>query len=310
MNNSIIVTGYESPDLDGVACAVGYAEFLSKKGKEAIAVTFGNLQREAEFVLRTTNSIFPPKGEELLENDTPVILVDASDLVGISKKIDPQQVIEIFDHRMINDAEKFSNATKHIEAVGSCATLIADRFFAEDIPISEGAAIALYAAIISNTINFNASVTTDRDRKMAAWLNEKASVPANFIHSMFAYKSQITKPLKDVFDQTIAHFIFNNQKIVIVQIELIDAENFVRNNLKEISRVLEVYKHAENADFVFLTSIDVEKGGNIFVVTDDETKVLLEKALVVSFMGYIAKRSGIIMRKTITPILKQLLEQN
>ncbi len=308
--STILVTGYESPDLDGVACAFGYAEFLSKKGTEAIAVAFGNLQREAEFVLRSTNSNFPPKGEELIVNDTPIILVDASDLVGISKKIDPKQVIEIFDHRLINDAEKFINATKHIEAVGSCATLIAERFFAEEVPISEAAAIALYAAIISNTINFHASVTTDRDRKMAAWLKEKASIPTNFTHAMFEYKSQITKPLKDFFDQTIAHFTFNKQKIVIVQIELIDAENFVRNNQKEISRVLELYKNAEYADYVFLTSIDVEKGGNIFVVIDSETKELLEKALVVSFMGHVAKRSGIIMRKTITPILKQLLEQN
>ena len=38
---SILVTCYENPDLDCVACAIAYSEFLQKTGKPAVAAIFG-----------------------------------------------------------------------------------------------------------------------------------------------------------------------------------------------------------------------------------------------------------------------------
>jgi hypothetical protein len=54
----------------------------------------------------------------------------------------------------------------------------------------------------------------------------------------------------------------------------------------------------------FLTTIDLEKGFNIFVTIDDETEQILSQVLQISFDERKAKREGIIMRKEIIPLLK------
>ncbi|PIN74987.1 hypothetical protein COV18_04475 [Candidatus Woesearchaeota archaeon CG10_big_fil_rev_8_21_14_0_10_37_12] len=75
----------------------------------------------------------------------------------------------------------------------------------------------------------------------------------------------------------------------------------IRNALKEL-------KEKNNLDLIFLTCIDVEKRFNTFVVIDDNSKILLENALNITFENNVAKRNGIIMRKEIVPLLKELLE--
>jgi len=309
--NTILVTAYESPDLDGTACAIAYGEFLTKKGDDVIIGLFGTPHREAQFVFKTFNIPKPQAAEKILTDETKVIILDASELAGINKNIKPANVIKIIDHRKVNDTEKFPNATAQIELVGSCATLIAEKFANEHIEISEGSAALLYSAIVSNTVNFLANVTTERDRKMADWLLTKVKLPDNYIHDMFAAKSQFTKPLKEVFVDDFATFMFAQKTLGIAQLEIVDGEKFVNNNRDEIQKSLNQLKNEQRLDYIFLTTIDVEKGGNTFVVVDEGTKVLLEKGLLISFMGNIAKRpGGVMMRKTLTPILKELLERN
>ena len=128
------------------------------------------MSKEVQFVLQTYNISPLPDANEHITADTDVVLVDASDLQGMSSTINPSQVIEIIDHRKVHQADQFPNAHVQIELVGSAATLVAERFVAQNIPISPESAILLYSAIISNTINFQASVTTQRDCDMSAWL--------------------------------------------------------------------------------------------------------------------------------------------
>ena len=309
MGKAILLTGYVTPDLDGVACAIAYEEYLTQKGKNVQVAFFGKPQKEAQFVLDTFSIPQPLNAEQLLREDMNVILLDASDVSGIAKEIRPEQVIEVIDHRKINEVEKFPNAKIHIELVGSCATLIAEKFAKDTIAISENAAALLYSAIVSNTVNFLAGVTTDRDREMSAWLSEQITLPTNYIHAMFAAKSEFSKPLKEVFEDVFAVFTFNEKKLGIVQLEIIDGEKFVNNNRDAIQKALTSLQKEHLLDFIFLTVIDVEKGGNTFYTIDDLTSQLLEKGLLVTFMGNIAKRPGVIMRKTMTPRLKDVLEK-
>jgi manganese-dependent inorganic pyrophosphatase len=199
----MIVTAYENPDVDGTACAYAYAEFLNKQGTEALAVVFGVPHREAQFVMKEFKIEGFAKGEEHLAEK--VVLVDASDLRGLSDKLAPNQVIEIIDHRKIHEAEKFPNAKSQIELVGSAATLIAEKFKAASIEPSEEAAALLFSAIVSNTINFQAKVTTDRDQEMAEWLQSFVEIPDDYVHRMFADKSAFTKNLKETMGGRLCH---------------------------------------------------------------------------------------------------------
>jgi len=304
----IIVTGYSSPDLDATACAIAYTEFLQKKGTNAVVALFGIPHREAQFVFKTFHINPPVNAERILTKEDKIILVDSSDLRGISNKINPRQVIELIDHRKINEADRFPHAKAHIEFVGSCATLIAEKFFNENREISNTSAALLYSAIISNTVNFQANVTTDRDRKMCDWLKQYFVLPKNYIYDMFAAKSSFNKPLNDVFTDDFATYTFNGKHIGIAQLEIIESDNFVKKNKKEIEEILMQVKKEKQLNLIFLTLIDVEKVTNTFIIVDPTSQELLEKALQVTFHEDIALKKGIMMRKTIVPLIKEVLE--
>lgn len=303
-----LVTPYVDPDLDGTACAFAYSEFLRKTGEDAVAGVFGTPHREAGFVLREFRVPALEDGDKLIGSADKVILVDASDLRGISGKIDPKKVVEIVDHRKVNEAEMFPNAKVQIELVGSAATLIAERFHREKTDISVESAALLFSAIASNTINFQANVTTGRDHAMADWLKTKFPLPDGYIMRMFAEKSHFGKPLKEVFEGDFATFRFGDTRIGIAQLEIVDAAGFVEGNLAEIVRTLGELKSEESLDITFLTCIDVEKAFNELVAFDRETQELVGRVLGIGFGGNVARRDGILMRKEIVPLLKAALE--
>ena len=306
----ILVTSYKNPDLDGTACAFGYAEFLCKNEKDAVAAIFGKPYREAQFVLDKFNIPALENAEKVINNVDGIIMVDTSNLRGLSNKIQPEKVIEIIDHRKIHEANKFPNANAQIELVGSAATLIAEKFYNNKITISQESAELLFSAIVSNTINFQANVTTERDHKMANWLKTKFSLPKNYVHEMFSDKSKFKKSLKETFIDDFATFHFNNHHLGIAQLEIINVTEFIQGNLVKIKETLEELKKEKSLDLIFLTCIDLEKVFNEIVVIDENSQKFIEQTLEIKFKDGVAKRDGILMRKEIVPLIKETLDTN
>lgn len=304
----LLVTTYKDPDLDGTACAFGYAEFLNKNNKNAIAAVFWTPHRESQFVLKEFNIPDLRNAESLINNINWIIIVDASDLRGLSNQIQPEKVIEVIDHRKSHEAHNFPNAKIQIELVGSAATLIAEKFYLNKIAISKEAAALLFSAIISNTINFQANVTTKRDHEMSDWLQTKFHLPVDYIHKMFLDKSQFRKTLKETLIDDFATFHFNNQNLGIAQLEIINVNNFIKENSLEIKRILEELKKEKWVELIFLTCIDLENACNQIIVVDKSTENLVKEALKITFKNGISKRNGIIMRKEIVPLIKEILE--
>ena len=305
---SLLVTAYVSPDLDGVAGAMAYAEFLNKTGIPARVAFFGELHEEARYVLDRFGIAYP---ESISDTNAfeQVILVDASDLNGLEGKVPPEKVIEIYDHRKIHEADKFPNAKAQIELVGAAATLIAEKFISQGIEISKESAILVCGAILSNTLNFQAGVTTKRDHVAYAWLNERAGLPEDFWKDLFEAKSDLSdEKLRERIVGDFAHFTLGGKHIGIAQIEMIGAGELVEKREEEILSVLRDMVEEMSLDFVFQSTLELDGAKNYFVTEQDETKVLLKEIFAVEFQGSIAERSGLIMRKQIVPLLKDVLE--
>ena len=307
--SKILVTCYTNPDLDGVACAYAYSEYLNKTDGDAVAGFFGTVYREAQFVIKKFKIKKVENADKVVDKCEQIIMVDASELSGTSDKLNPSKVIEIIDHRKVNEAHKFHNAKTQIEFVGAAATLIAEKFYVNKIPISKESAVLLTSAIISNTINFKAKVTTKRDIKMYKWLLTKIKLPKNYVHEMFAYKSKIDKPLKRFFlEDKFAVWDFGGKKVSTVQLEMVDLDRFISKSLPSIRKVLGEIKEERSIDAIFLTCIDIEKGFNIFVVIDEFSGKILSDALKIKFKDGVSRRNGIIMRKEIAPLVKEAME--
>ncbi len=148
-------------------------------------------------------------------------------------------------------------------------------------------------------------MTTERDRQMADWLKFRFILPPSYIEEMFAAKSQFTKPLIDVFLDEFAVFSGAGYRLVIVQLEIVRAFEFVNKNLAEIKNILAKLKLENHLNFIFLSCIDVREGCNEIVVVDDQTKRLLQDVLEVKFENGIGKREEVIMRKEILPLLME-----
>lgn len=303
-----LVTSYPNPDLDAVAGVIAYAEFLQKTGKHAVAGVIGEPHDEAKYVLDrfaiTHPQVMPDKS-----GYDEVVLVDASDVGDLGGKVALEKVIEIIDHRKVNEADKFPKAKVQIELVGAAATLVAERFMQNKVDISKAAATLLYVAIISNTLNFKGSVTTDRDKEAAAWLNEIAELPQNFTKDLFTAKSNLSgDKLVERVRGDFKDFAIGGKKVGIAQVEIIGAKKLLDERSEEIVQELGKMKEEMGLDLIFQNTVELEDNKNFFVAHDADTKKLLEKALNVKFINSVAERLGLILRKQIVPLLMQELQ--
>ena len=305
-SKKVLVTSYENPDVDGTGCSYAYSDFLQNKNIDAQAGFFGKPHREAQFVIDKFN-IKINNAENLIDEYKDVIFLDASEVLRLPQKIKPEQIVEIIDHRKSEDTDKFPNAKIQIELVGSCATLIAEKFEKENMEISKESAVLLYSAIISNTLNFQGRLTTNRDKKMAEWLKKQIELPEDYVHQMFVHKSKFTQPLKDVLLGDFKDFQINDDKIGIAQLEIVDVDDFINNNLEETKKLLSEIKKEKSSKYIFLNCIDLENGFNAFVAIDDLTKKVISSSLNVNFEDDIAKSDHLIMRKEMVPLIKEVL---
>lgn len=306
----ILVTCYVNPDLDGLAGAVAYAEFLQKKNQTAVAGIIGWPHEEARYILDRFGLDYPDLIESAAGFDE-VVLVDASDLNGLDGKIPPDKVIEIIDHRQVHEAEKFPNAKAQIELVGAAATLVAEKFMHNGVAISRPAATLLYGAIISNTLNFKAGVTTERDKVAALWLNRTAALPADFWEELFQAKSDLSGPkLAKRIESDLAQFVWDGVKAGIAQIEMIGAEMLVEERLDEIVAILDKMQLEIGFDVFFLNLLELKDDKTILVASDLRTQDALSQALGAQFVGAVARLPRLIMRKQIIPLIKTVLENN
>lgn len=304
-----LITCYVNPDLDGVAGCIAYREYLEKVGQNVVVGILGNIHDEAKYILNRFGFVNP----NIIDNSNDfdeIILVDASDINGLEGKIEASKVVEIIDHRKINEADKFPNAKVQIELVGAAATLVAEKFIENNIEISKESATLVLGAIISNTLNFKGSVTTERDIKVASYLNKIALLPEDFYRELFMSKSDMSgDKLKERINGDFAWFTIGDKKIGIAQIEMIGARKLVTDREGEIIEILNNIKKENNLDYIFQTTIDLEECKNFFVTDDGAVQNLLEKILGIKFSGNVAERPNLIMRKQIVPLLKDELEK-
>jgi inorganic pyrophosphatase/exopolyphosphatase len=307
----IIVTSYRNPDLDGVSCAIAYAELLKKQGVKKVRATYcGQTGAEVEF-LQEYCGLFP------IENkcggyaaDDRFVIVDTADPGAIDPEIPIERVVEIFDHRRLVFVKKFVNARSVVEEVGACATLITDQFQVNKLKPSPLAATYLYGAIISNTINFKNAVSTGKDRAAAGWLLSLVDLPKDFVKRMFLFKSNVGEAnLAAVIEQDFSTKEINGKTIGIAQVEVADLDKIVEGNKPKLVGLLRELKEKRRLDYLLFTGIDILAGFNRFIVLDEESRRLFRRVLGLKDFPMDVKVEGIVMRKQIWPELDKWLRK-
>ncbi|HUW22246.1 MAG TPA: DHH family phosphoesterase [Candidatus Bathyarchaeia archaeon] len=310
MSETIYVTadGIYS-DIDIYACSIAYAELLKLQGKSAVAVVnpvfTDSITPEIsswKFSYLNQESFDFSKAEQL-------IILDRSETENLQKNINLDKVIEIYDHHSGYEVfwKNKLGSNSHIEKVGSCATLIWEEYRKRGLnkKIQPDVAKLLYTAIISNTLNLKASVTSERDIKAMQDLYKLSELDDGFNARYFNAVSEkiLAGPLTSLIRDTKTCYC-KDYKVAIGQLEVW--------NGKEIPRLLKqkIQQHLPGfEEFPWFTTIaSISEGKNYLFTTDRTMKAKLSKALKVTWEGDIAATSKLMLRKEIIKELQKLDE--
>ncbi|MDC3956913.1 DHH family phosphoesterase [Polyangium jinanense] len=283
-----------TPDLDGLACAITYAELLLAQSIPARPWIAGSPDPEARFVADHLGVRLDPTPPP---DDCAFILVDASDLRGMPEALDALRVVEVIDHRLHHHAaELFPNAALCIEPVGAAATLIAERHHALGIPPSPLAAKLLQAAIMSNTQALRGTITTERDH--AAYRTLAALFPLDdaFIAAQFdARRRAILLDLRAAIVLERKDFDHADGAYILSQLEFPGARHHVDDCLPHVEQL---------GSRAMLNLVDVEDAVSLLLVPDPTCRAWVSRRAGLHFDGPVATSPGILLRKQIVARLE------
>lgn len=307
--NKKIVTSYEEPDLDGVSSMYAYAEYLNKIGIPSDYYIQGTPKKEVRIVCDLFEIELVGSNEILEEQE--VVLVDTNNFEE-APFLKPEQIVEIIDHHSKNEnCDNCKKAKIHIERLGAVATLIAEKFKENKIPISRESAILLYYGIISNSINLKASITSPKDIDIASWLEEQCDeITKEKIAEIFTLKSKVEdSELRKEMEAEIA-LDYGGKKMTVAQLEIANMEKFLIQKQDKVVAILNQIREEKGLDYIFINCVDILNGFNMVLTFDDDTKELLEKKLGYSFENMRCKFDRVIQRKDITKALRESLKEN
>jgi len=285
MPRSLVITAKQNPDLDGVACAVGYAELLKRTGSHAVAVVAGKPDAEARFVL---SRVQIEVSAAVPSDTTGVVLVDMSALPELPEFVTPEVVIEVIDHRLHGDpTSSFPNAVVQVEAVGAAATLLFERFSRAGIAPSWESGVLLQAAIQSNTQRLNGSVTTPRDVDAARALQALHPLPADLIDGQFkARAAEILCDLPAAVLRETKTFEHASGTFQVSQLECPGA-------LELVAKVRSLL----NSSRTMISLVDPVLPASAIVVTDPEFRAWVASRAGVTFDSDTAWPAQVLLRK-------------
>jgi len=304
INKPVIITaGEKYNDIDALACAVAYQKLLELKKIPARVIFSGSLNESITDTIKGWDFSLETVLEGNPEN-FKYILVDISEPSHFAKFVILDNVIEVYDHRHgFEDywKEKLGDKAR-IELVGACATLIWEEFKKASLEekIDAVSANLLYTAILSNTLNLQAQVTSPRDRDAVDELLGRIDLPKDWRQVYFNEVSQgiMSDPIGAMTNDTKILDI-NGAQYTITQLELWDSRKFIENNYDTIIKVLNESKVAN----IFLTSPSISQGFNYLVATNDSLKDKLQSCVDVDWNGNIGKTKKLWLRKEIMRLL-------
>lgn len=237
----LVMGGRAYADIDVLACASAYKQYLALQGHIAYAVITGPWNQTVPLSVKN----WQIEIEKKLPCESKAyhfVLVDFSDPQYVDQFVDLDAVLEVFDHHYGYEDywRKKIGPKAFIEKVGACATLIWEKFKAAGLEnqISTVNANLLYTAIMANTLDFKSAVTQERDKLAAKELMLYTQLPVDWKDQYYAevetefLKNAIQNILEDT--KTLTLFDIN---VHFGQIELQNARSFLETaglSLKEL----------------------------------------------------------------------------
>lgn len=292
-----LVTSYVNPDLDGVACAIVVADTEPGGWRPSIS---GHVNEETKVVLRALR-LSPPSTVTNWDDVTRIWLVDTHHLSQLPATLPAERVTHVVDHHTGGDPAAFPNAAIQNEAVGAAATLIAERQLDR---LSLSNVTLLQCAILSNTLEFRAPATSERDRAAFDALRDRQELDPTLRAAMRAARQRVLQlPTWDLLLSDVKHFQTRRGRVVVSQIEAEGGCEVLSRD--DLAAALSRLAADNSATAAVINLVDPAEGRSAVLTTDPALHGLLAKSLgVCPSANYVLFVDRVLQRKTdIVPAL-------
>lgn len=297
----VVTSGSKYIDIDAYASCIAYANLLNIKGKEAKAVSSAKMNESIPSSLLKLNigldNYKPSKEDEF-------IIIDVSNKAFFDKFVNEDKIIEVIDHHVGYEKywkNKLQDKSK-IEFVGAVATIIVELYEKEGLihKITKEIAILLISAILDNTLNLKAKVTSERDitayEKLERIIQDRKYPEKYFLEC----QSQINKDLKlAIENDTKTEYVSSILPPIFSQLTIWDKEDVLRD--KDI-----IYTVLNNIGNRWMLNLICLKDGKSYVIAQDlEVQKKLEKLFNKKFKTDIMELDNVWLRKEIMKIAQE-----
>ncbi|MEI8103319.1 MAG: hypothetical protein WCG84_00225 [Candidatus Moraniibacteriota bacterium] len=303
-NRIVITSGFRFIDIDAFACIYAYQELLRLQGKLAQAVITAPLNVSITKKYRALNFY----AKEFVASDVDqFVVVDVSDPEQIEGFVSAEKTVYIFDHHPGFESFWFDRIGSDaiIEPIGAAATLVVREYHKANFfsKISPLAAELLAVAILSNTLFFQAKISTNEDREAYDELKKIFHAPNDFEHRYF---SEVQRGIESEFQSALRddskRFDVNGHSLFIAQLEVWNELPIINDRLKDVRTFLE----NTTDKCAFLNLIGLEIGSNVLVFRDAESLVWVRQCFPefeYDLENNTAKTPHVMLRKEIIPRL-------
>lgn len=294
----IVTAGAKWLDIDAYACMVAYAELLRLQGKQAVAATSDAALNESITPDLRVLSVDFVRGYQAKATDQ-FVLVDISDPAEFDMMVRPDRVTALFDHHVGHEKQWRQQLGDNcrIESVGAAVTLIYEAWAQAGLldQLSRASAQLMAAGILDNTLNFNAELTSERDREAYADLSKRAELPDDWAQAYFTdcqklIASDLDTALRN--DTKLVTYPGAKSTMYVGQLVLWDAAPMLQTN--EVLRTMKAM-----SPYWYANIIDLARGKSVFISDNTEVQEWLSNLLGVAFTGNTATADRLWLRKEI-----------
>lgn len=272
--SKVLIFGHKNPDTDTICSSIVYNYLKRLQGMDTEAVRLGELNDETKYALEYFGASVP-KLIDSLESGQEVILVDHNEFQQSANGIENAVIKEVIDHHRIANFETAGPLYYRAEPLGCTATILKKIFDEQGVQINKQIAGLMLSAIISDSLLFKSPTCTLRDKLAAEDLAKIADVNLEEygLAMLKAGASTKDKSVKELIDVDAKEFILSEKKIVVAQINTVDAKE-VTDRIDELeTTITNEINSKELSAFVFVITNILTSDSEVLVLGEDKDKV-------------------------------------
>jgi len=294
-----VTAGPKYNDIDAYAGIVAYAELLNAQGIPAKAVSTAPLNESITKTIRSWGDFVETEYTPNI-NDS-FVLIDLSDPSWFEEFVSLDRVEGVIDHHPGFEDYWYERIghTATIDFIGAACTLVYEKWEQSGYIqlMSVTSARLLICGILDNTLNFQASVTSDRDRLAYENLLKIADLPEDWSAQYFTecQEAILTDAVAAVKNDTkFLDFKTYSSKLCIGQFAVWDGNIAIARHGEALAEAFETIQSEW-----FMNLISVGEGKSYFICKNAKVQKWLSSLLGVSFDNDIAVADRLWLRKEI-----------